>query len=552
VLEEHRIKRYAMKKKNYLKEKMKERKLMKIVGAHNGLTAKLVEEAGFDGVWASGFEISTSHAVPDANILTMTDYLHAAEDMVSTVTVPVIADCDTGYGNSNNVMQMVRRYEAAGVSAVCIEDKRFPKVNSFIAGRQELAPIAEFAGKIMAAKNTQTTDDFLVFARVEALIAGWGMDEALRRAEAYVESGADGIFIHSKAKSPGEIRDFCRAWNRRSPVLICPTTYDISEEEMNEMGINIVIYANHGIRAAIRSAQETLTYMKEHGPSGLGSKIVSMDEVFRLQGMYAMKDHEKKYLKSDAGTLKAIVPAAGGKIASSLDELLEDRPVGMLDINGKSLLQRNVDALNIAGVQDINIVVGYKGENVKVEGAKIIKNERFKDTGIMRSIIEGVDTVADMNLILYSDLLLDQYLIQNLMKKKGDIVLVVDSSYKKMNSRNKNLELVKTLNPTVDSLRVVDTNRKNPVSRIGKKVREEDAHYEFIGLALASKKGMEILKREYEAAGLPEPVSFVDFLQHMIDKGHEVLAYEVTSGWKEIHSMRDYKDAGSFFTAGER
>jgi phosphoenolpyruvate phosphomutase len=541
-----------MRKKNSLKDMIKEGKLLKIVGAHNGLTAKLVEEAGFNGIWASGLEISTSHAVPDANILTMTDYLHAAEDMVSTVAVPVIADCDTGYGNSNNVMQMVKRFEAAGVSAVCMEDKKFPKVNSFISGRQELAPIAEFVGKIMAAKNTQATEDFMVFARVEALIAGWGLDEALRRAEAYIESGADGIFMHSKSTSSDEIKEFCKVWNKRSPVMICPTTYDISEKEAENLGINIVIYANHAIRAAIKSVQETLAYIKEHGPAGLGSKIVPMDEVFRLQGMYAMKDNEKKYLKSGVGALKAIVPAAGGKISTDLDELLEDRPVGMLDINGKSLLQRNVEALNIAGIQDINIVVGYKGENVIVEGAKTITNEKFKDTGIMRSIMEGVDSIADKTLVLYSDLLLDQYLLQNLVKKEGDIVVVVDSTYKKTNRRNLKLELVKTLNPTVDDLRVVDTNRKNPVSSIGKKVNEGDAHYEFIGLALASKKGMELLKKEYADAALPEPVSFVDFLQHVIDKGHEVLAYEVTSGWKEIHTLEDYKDAGSFFTTGEK
>ena len=541
-----------MRKKNSLKSMIEQGKLIKIVGAHNGLTAKLVEEAGFNGIWASGLEISTSHAVPDANILTMTDYLHAAEDMVSTVNVPVIADCDTGYGNSNNVMQMVKRYEAAGVSAVCIEDKKFPKVNSFISGRQELAPVAEFAGKIMAAKNTQTTRDFMVFARTEALIAGWGMDEALRRAEAYIESGADGIFIHSKAATPDEIEKFCKIWNRRSPLMICPTTYEISEKEMEKLGVNVVIYANQAIRASIKSVQETLAYMKENGPSGLGSRIVPMDEVFRLQGMYAMKDNEKKYLKSETGTLKAIVPAAGGKISTDLDELLEDRPVGMLDINGKSLLQRNVEALNIAGIQDINVVVGYRAESVAVEGARTVMNERFKDTGIMRSIIEGADSIADKNLILYSDLLLDQYLLQNLVKKEGDIIVVVDSTYKKANKRNKKLELVETLNPTIDDLRVVDTNRKNPVSRIGGKVEEHDGHYEFIGLALVSKKGMEVLKKEYEGAALPEPVSFVDFLQHIIDKGHEVLAYEVTSGWKEIHTLEDYRDAGSFFATGEK
>jgi phosphoenolpyruvate phosphomutase len=117
--------------------------------------------------------------------------------MNDAVSIPVVSDCDVGYGNSNNVMHMVRKYEAAGIAAVCIEDKRFPKVNSYIPGRQELAPIAEFVGKFLAAKNTQRTSDFMVIARVEALIAGWGQEEALKRAHTYAEAGADAIFIHS-------------------------------------------------------------------------------------------------------------------------------------------------------------------------------------------------------------------------------------------------------------------------------------------------------------------------------------------------------------------
>ncbi len=140
--------------------------VVRIVGAHDGLGAKLVELSGFDGVWASGLEISASHALPDANILTMTQYLEAASIMNDAVSLPVIADCDTGYGNSNNVMHMVRKYEAAGIAAVAIEDKKFPKVNSYVPGRQELASVAEFVGKILAAKNTQQTKDFMIITTI--------------------------------------------------------------------------------------------------------------------------------------------------------------------------------------------------------------------------------------------------------------------------------------------------------------------------------------------------------------------------------------------------
>jgi phosphoenolpyruvate phosphomutase len=157
-----------MNKAQKLRELFAAEDVIRIVGAHDGLSAKLVELNGFEGVWASGFEISASHAVPDADILTMTQYLEAASIMNDAVSIPVVADCDTGYGNSNNVIHMVRKYEAAGIAAVTIEDKKFPKVNSYIPGRQELAPIAEFVGKILAAKNAQQTKDFMVIARVEA------------------------------------------------------------------------------------------------------------------------------------------------------------------------------------------------------------------------------------------------------------------------------------------------------------------------------------------------------------------------------------------------
>src|SRR3989338_5782969 len=174
-----------------LRELFRSKPLLRIVGAHDGLGVKLIEKNGFDGIWASGLEISTSYGVPDANILTMTEYLHAASVMNEASSLPVICDCDTGYGNASNVIHMIKKYEAAGLAAVVIEDKTFPKVNSFVPGRQNLAPMEEFMGKIEAAKNTQANPEFMVFARVEALIAGWGMEEAVRRAVAYAKAGAD-------------------------------------------------------------------------------------------------------------------------------------------------------------------------------------------------------------------------------------------------------------------------------------------------------------------------------------------------------------------------
>lgn len=272
-------------------------KLIRIAGSHNAMSAKLVEKYGFDGIWSSGFEISTSHAVPDANILTMSQYLEAATSMNHATNIPVVCDCDTGYGNVINVIHMVHKYEAAGIAAVCIEDKKFPKVNSYIPGRQELESIPEFVGKIKAAKEAQKNPEFMVIARVEALIAGWGMEEALKRADAYADAGADAILIHSKSKTPDEIIEFAKKWSNKKPLVIVPTSYSsLTEQQMKDLGIKMVIYANHGIRAAIKAMNEVFADISMNGICNIAPKIAEMQDAFEIQGMHIMKEHEKKYL----------------------------------------------------------------------------------------------------------------------------------------------------------------------------------------------------------------------------------------------------------------
>jgi len=455
---------------------------------------------------------------------------------------------------------MVKKFETAGISAVCIEDKKFPKVNSFVAGRQELAPIAEFVGKIMAAKNAQNTKDFLVFARIEALIAGLGLSEALRRADAYMDAGADGIFIHSRSKNPNEIISFCKKWKKRGILLVCPTTYPmLKEKDMKRLGIDITIYANHGIRASIKNINSVLSHIKEHGLENVESKIASMEDVFHLQDMHIMKKEEKKYLKSEMGSSKAIIAAAGGKIDNSLKGLLEDRPLAMLDINGKSLIQRNVDTLNNVGIQDINVIVGYKRENIGIEGVNIVENPHYGTKGIMYSIMKGASEPSEKNIVLYSDIIFDKELISKLLKKEGDIILAVDNTYKKAHLRNKKLELVVTENLPCNSVRMINTGRDNRILNIGRDIPGSKAHYEFIGLACLTKKGLNVLAKEYQKAmgktsksrskaKSVENLSFADFIQYMIKKGHNVLAHEVTSGWMEVHNFNDYKNASSILS----
>lgn len=270
------------------------------MAAHSPLSAKLAAEAGFTTIWASGFELSALYAVPDANILPMSTHLDMTRAMADAVgpSVPIIADLDTGYGNAVNVAYIIPQYAKAGAAAVVIEDKTFPKDSSLRAGgRQVLVSIEEFQGKIAAAK---AASDMLVIARTEALIAGLGQEEAIRRGTAYAEAGADAVLIHSKQKTPEEILAFCEAWPGKVPLVIVPTSYpELSFKDVGELNkVGLIICGNHGVRAAVSAMRETFgRIIREGGIAGVERSIASVKDVFELQGDANMREIEKKYLK---------------------------------------------------------------------------------------------------------------------------------------------------------------------------------------------------------------------------------------------------------------
>jgi phosphoenolpyruvate phosphomutase len=270
------------------------------VGAGDALSARLIDRAGFDFIWSSGFCISASYAVPDASLISMSQFLAAARSMNEVISIPIIADCDTGFGNANNVIYAVKKFEQSGVAGICLEDKKFPKDTSLLkGGRQELAPVEEFVGKIRAAKDTQQNSDFTVIARVEALIAGLGQEEALRRALRYVEAGADCILVHSKSNQPAEILEFVRNWDSPIPLVLVPTAYpSLTAKAIEELGqVKLVIYANQPLRAAVKAQEELLNEIKQAGGiHTVDGMMVPVSHIFELQGVPAMKENEKKYL----------------------------------------------------------------------------------------------------------------------------------------------------------------------------------------------------------------------------------------------------------------
>jgi phosphoenolpyruvate phosphomutase len=517
-----------------------------VAGAHDGLSAQLVREAGFDAVWASGFEISAAHGVPDANILTMSENLAAAALMVPS-GLPVIADCDNGYGNAINVIHMVRAYEAEGVAAVCIEDNVFPKRCSFYAGvARELAAIEEHAGKIKACLDTRRSRDFLVVARTEALIAGWGMEEALKRGRAYADAGADLVLIHSKSKKPDEVLEFARRWDRQAPLVCVPTIYKgITAGELAKAGFKVVIFANHGLRSSIKAMRAAFAALKkEQRCAAVDDLVVPLEDVYDLIGVSRMKEEETAYLPAGGAAVGAVVLAAGA--SPDLGDLTADRPKAMLDIKGKPLLQRQVEALNEAGVKDISVVVGWKKEAVDLPNLKVY--DASGSTGEMASLLKAAAELKRRTLVLYGDILFDGELVKRLLQTEGDVVLVVDRAGAERPGR----DLVHTRNGVADEGRMLTGNKQDTLDRIGRDL--QGANGEWIGMLMLSERGAQTLRTAFErrAARGPgalhqakrlEEAALTDALQLLIDEGVPVHAIDTYKGWMEIDTFEDYRRA---------
>ena len=289
-----------MTKTEELRTKIEKKPLLKVGGAFDALSAKLVETCGFDAVWAGSFAISATHALPDASILTMTEFLNVASNMEEACNIPIIADCDTGFGGPSNVSHMIKKYEKAGIAAVCIEDKTFPKQNSFLENsKQELLPEKDFVSKIIAGKEAKENPNFMLIARTEALISGMGMKEAIKRANAYEKAGADAILIHSKHDSPEEVFEFSESWGGTLPLVVVPTSFPtVKLDELISHKIKMIIYANQTLRATHAVILKVLEQLKNSASiNDLSVDMTTMQEIFQLQETYNIKKQEEKIEK---------------------------------------------------------------------------------------------------------------------------------------------------------------------------------------------------------------------------------------------------------------
>lgn len=547
-----------MDKAALLRKMMAGEQALVLAGAHDGLSAKLVEEAGFDAVWASSFTISAAHGLPDADILTMAEQLAVAKFINDSVSIPVIADCNNGYGNAINVMRMVEEYEKVGIAGVCIEDNIFPKRCSFYSGvRRELESIEEFSGKIRAAKKAQRAGEFVVIARTEALIAGWGLEEALRRAESYAEAGADCILIHSKSESDEEVVAFARKWRRPTPLVVVPTTFKYaSVKRLEQAGFKMVIFANQALRAAIRAMRETLARLRREGrAAAVDDSIVPLEDVYRLIGVQELKENEKQFLPAGEQP-KAIIVAAGSDFERELMPLIKDRPKAMLDVKGKTILERQIKTLLDCGIHDIVVVRGHKKEQINLPGIRCYDNDSYRETNVLASLFCAEGEMDGGFLMLYGDIIFERSILERLLKSRADITLVVDHAWyddrRNGSTSPSRPELVKTLNPPRLGQRFVPSENGNLVLKMGRRI-EDEAHAEFIGMALFSARGAEALRRVYrQARGRSsgrafheaesfERASFADIIQELIDGGHKVACIDIYKGWMEVDTFEDYR-----------
>lgn len=271
--------------------------LIKAMEVHSGLTGLIVEKTvvedenklnQFDAMWLSSLCDSTLKGKPDIELVDMTSRFRTIEDITEVTTKPIIFDGDTG-GLTEHFVYTVRTLEKLGVSAVIIEDKTGLKKNSLFGTevKQTQATIEEFSKKIAAGKAAQLTEDFMIIARIESLILDKGMEDALERAYAFVKAGADGIMIHSRKTDPGEILEFCdkfRMQNTKTPIIVVPSSYNsITEDELAEHGVNLVIYANQLTRSAFPAMKQTAEdILKYHRAKEADNRLMSIKQIITL------------------------------------------------------------------------------------------------------------------------------------------------------------------------------------------------------------------------------------------------------------------------------
>jgi len=536
------------KKTSQFRSLLNSPKLEFLLEAHNGISAKIAEESGFKGLWAGGLAIAAQYGVRDSNEASWTQVLEVLEFMSDATSIPIMLDGDTGYGNFNNVRRLVQKLEQRGIAAVCIEDKLYPKTNSFIDGnKQELANIDEFCSRIKAGKDAQKDDEFSIITRVEAFISGWGLGEAIKRAEAYHEAGSDGILIHSAKSEPSEIIAFKNEWGDRLPVIIVPTKYYSTPTEIfSQVGISIAIWANHMIRSSIESMQQTATsIIQKKSVVALEDKIASVSEIFRLQGVSELLEAEEMYLPKKQKATSAIILAASR--GSAMGSLTEERPKAMLKVKERPILSHIVDVYNSHGIKDITVVRGFQKDAIDLPQLSYADNDNFSKTSELVSFEKAlleVDPVQDL-FVSFGDVLFKPYLLQLMDDLQDEVVIVVDTQWQDSVNKERAADYVHCSEPH---------SRDSYSHEIFLKDSKEDMdpnmiHGEWMGVVKFSNKMVPALKQAMQKLKVSsdfDVAKFHDLFSFLVSEGHNIRIVYTTGHWLDIDTVEDLLEAGNF------
>ncbi len=547
----------ALSRSARLRRMLLSERLEFLMEAHNGLSARIVREAGFCGIWASGLSISAQFGVRDNNEASWTQVVDMLEFMADASDLPILLDGDTGYGNFNNLRRLVRKLEQRGIAGVCIEDKQFPKTNSFLNGeRQPLADVAEFAGKIAAGKDTQSDPNFSIVARVEALIAGWGMEEALHRAEAYRRAGADAILIHSKLSRPDEIVTFAREWAGRAPLVIVPTKYYSTPTEVfRKAGISVVIWANHLVRAATAAMQNVAQEIRSSETLvNVEDRVAPVEEIFRLQNAEEYSAAERLYLSAAQSARCAVILAATR--GRGLEAITEDRPKVMLPIAGKPLLRWLVDGFKKERIDDITVVGGYRADAIDTAGIRLVVNEAYARTGELASLACAVERLEGDTVIAYGDLLFRSYVLRDLLDSSADFAVVVDSSPTAAGNRTvrdfaycSRPDDRGVLGTPVRLDRMVSGKERGAQLRGVASAADAGPSGRWIGLLSVSRNGLPRLKSAIAALRAQSDFDSLDMpalLNALIGAGERIDVLYVHGHWRGVNDLDDFRRAVDF------
>ena len=518
-----------------------------IMEAHNGISAQIVEQAGFKGIWGSGLAMSAQFGVRDSNEVSWTQVVDILEFMSDATEIPILLDGDTGYGNFNNMRRLVKKLEQREIAGVCIEDKLFPKTNSFIDGeRQPLADVDEFCGKIKAGKDSQHNPDFCIVARVEALIAGWGIREALERAEAYHKAGADGILIHSKLSQANEVLEFAHEWGNRSPLVIVPTTYYSTPTDIfRNANISLVIWANHMVRAAVASMEKiSADIYANESVIDVEDNIAPVKKLFSLQGAAELSEAQERYLRPKGSETRAIVLAASRGYA--LGELTEDKPKVMLSIGGKTVLRHLLDEFKNQNINRVTLVAGYKPDAIDTSGLDLHINKDYATTGELVSLVEVVNEFHDDMIITYGDLLFRSYILRDLLENDGEIVAVIDSTVENENySGSPDYAYCSQIEDRTIFKQDVFLNHVSE----GKESSPEAPSGRWIGMLRVRGQGRQWIEEAIDDLKTQEnykQMSLADLLNQVIQLNHPVKVHYINGHWIDINALVDIDRAGDF------